>query len=162
MSHNFLPKITISTSDRRQLDRLVSTAMSEAHPVAPFLAQELARAEIVPDESHELEAVVTMGSSVSYALNWSSPADARTLTYPDEYAADRCHISVLSPLGAALIGLRVGSRMPYSNAGWLHVVRVEAVRRYASDVIPLVPRRQAAGAAPDDSGPSARSPKENL
>jgi hypothetical protein len=81
MSHKFLPKVTISSSDRRQLDRLVSNAMSEVHPVAPFLAQELARAKVVSDDSHELDSVVTMGSSVSYALNWSSPTEARALIY---------------------------------------------------------------------------------
>jgi regulator of nucleoside diphosphate kinase len=158
MSHKLLPKITISASDRRHLQRLASTARGDAHPVAYFLAQELARAEIVPDDSNELELVVTMGSSVRYALNWGSLVAARKLVYPEEYAPDRCQVSVLSPLGAALIGLRVGSRMPYSSGGWLHVVRVEDVSRSGSNVVrlPLPPRQALAGGAPpNDSGPSA-------
>lgn len=40
----------------------------------------------------------------------------------------KTHLSIMSPLGAALSGLRVGSRMPYVDLdGALHLVTVEAI-----------------------------------
>jgi len=164
MSHKFLPMIVVSASDRRRLGRLVSSAMSDGHSVASFLAQELARAEVVPDGSDELQSVVTMGSCVSYSLNWGSPVEPRKLIYPDEYAPDQFHVSILFPLGAALIGVKVGSRMPYSNAGWMHVVRVESVKRPAPNVIRLLPPpgRSFAGREPSDGSGSSSRNRDNL
>jgi regulator of nucleoside diphosphate kinase len=94
----------------------------------------------VPDGANELEMIVTMGSSVTYRLNWNSRAETRKLVYPEEYSSDRSHILVLSPLGAALIGLRSRSRMPYfTTEGWMYVVEVENVSRSMPNVIPTVP-----------------------
>lgn len=157
MSRNFLPKITLSVSGRLRLEQLIFAA--EDHPAARFLPSEISRAEIIPDDSDELESIVTMGSSVKYRLNWGSAADTRTLVYPEECATDRSHVSVLSPLGAALIGLRAGSRMPYLTIReWMHVVEVESVSRSAPNVAPLFPLTRDAFASDgsgDDPGPSA-------
>jgi regulator of nucleoside diphosphate kinase len=112
MSRKFLPKITLSVSDRLRLEQLVSVVAAEDHPAVHFLLAEIRRAEIVPDDSDDLKSTVTKGSSIRYRLNCSSLTDARKLVYPEDYASDRSHVSVLSPLGAALIGLRAGSRMP--------------------------------------------------
>jgi regulator of nucleoside diphosphate kinase len=140
MSRKFLPKITLSASDRLRLERLVCVAAAGDQPAVRFLLAEIGRAEIVPDGANELEMIVTMGSSVTYRLNWNSRAETRKLVYPEEYSSDRSHILVLSPLGAALIGLRSRSRMPYfTTEGWMYVVEAENVSRSMPNVIPTVP-----------------------
>ena len=86
MASKFLPKITLSASDRLHLQRLASSAAAKRHPTADFLLAEIGRAEIIPDDADALEAIVTMGSSVRYRLNWNSPAVTRRLVYPEQYA----------------------------------------------------------------------------
>jgi regulator of nucleoside diphosphate kinase len=84
----------------------------------------------------------------------------REVVYPEQYVSADAHVSVLSPLGTALLGLSVGSQMPYfTSAGWMHLVRIESVSRSGPDVIPLFLRgRNAAAGNPasgDDPGPVA-------
>jgi regulator of nucleoside diphosphate kinase len=52
------------------------------------------------------------------------------LVWPeDSSTSDLAQISVLSGLGAALVGLRVGDQMPYFVAGYMNAVRIESVKR---------------------------------
>jgi regulator of nucleoside diphosphate kinase len=134
----FLPKISLSVSDRLGFEQLAFVAAAAHHQGARFPLEEIGRAEIIPDDADDLPAIVTMGSSVRYRLNWGSRAETRMLAYPEEYASNRSHFSVRSPLGAASIGLKPGSRMPYFTIeGWMHMVEVESVSRFAPNVIPL-------------------------
>jgi regulator of nucleoside diphosphate kinase len=156
VSNTRLPKITLSVFDRSRLERLARVAAAQGHPAAHFLLAEIGRAETVRDDATELDSVVTVGSSVTYWLNWGSPCETRTLVYPEEYTSGRSHICVLSPLGAALVGLKSGSQMPFFDAGRMHVARVESVSRSEPNVVPLFPIAiRACGDSGDDPGPSA-------
>ena len=45
------------------------------------------------------------------------------LVHPEDYVSSERQLSVLSPVGTALIGIKVGDRMPYlSIEGAFHVV----------------------------------------
>lgn len=134
-----LPDIVIPVSERDRLQCLAHNAASERHPVAAFLAAELARAATVPSDGGDMAAVVMMGSWVKYRLDWGFPVEVKRLVYPEDYTSRRNEVSVLSPVGAALLGLRAGSRMPFQGAdGRPHVVSVECVDRIAP-VVPLFP-----------------------
>jgi transcription elongation GreA/GreB family factor len=123
----FLPKISQSVSDRLGFEQLAFVAAAAHHRGARFPLEEIGRAEIIPDDADDLPAIVTMGSSVRYRLNWGSRAETRMLAYPEEYASNRSHFSVRSPLGAASIGLKPGSRMPYFTIeGWMHMVEADS------------------------------------
>jgi regulator of nucleoside diphosphate kinase len=133
-----LPDIVIPVAERDRLERLARDAITGGHPVAAFLDAELRRASApaVPDDT---AAIVTMSSWVKYRIDWGFPAEVKRLVYPEDYASRRNEISVLSPLGAALLGLRAGSRMLFqADDGALHVVSVESVDRIAP-VVPLFP-----------------------
>ena len=84
MFRQFLPKVTLSVSDRDCLERLAFIAAEDHHPAAPFLISELCRAEIVSDGAVELEPVVGMNTWVDYRLNWGSPIETQKLVYPDD------------------------------------------------------------------------------
>ena len=147
MFRQFLPTVTLSASDRERLERVAFVAADDHHPAAPFLLSELCRAEIVPDGAATLEAVVGMNCWVNYRLNWGSPVETQRLVYPEEYVSADEHVSVLSPVGTALLGLTRGSQMPYfTSAGWMHVVRVESVSRSGPNVVPLFRRNRNAAA----------------
>lgn len=81
----------------------------------------VAPAEMTPDR-------VTMRSRVRVAEPTEGGPREITLCYPDEADAGQGHVSVLSPIGTALLGLRVGDVAEWTLPGGRSVVlRVEAV-----------------------------------
>jgi regulator of nucleoside diphosphate kinase len=70
-----------------------------------------------------------MGSWVTFWITWGFPRETRQLVYPEDYTSERTQTSVMSPLGAALVGLKVGSEIPFFTAGRTNVVQIERVSR---------------------------------
>lgn len=152
-----LPPIRIPAADHARLRSIATQALAERHPVASFLLAELARAEVCADE---LPAdTVGMNGWVTYRLDTGWPAERRILVYPQDYAAPDLHLSVMSPLGAALLGLQAGSLMPYLTVeGLFHLAKVEgfAPPTNVAAFRPRPPSRPAAGdEGPPDPGPHA-------
>lgn len=132
-----LPAIALSASDYPRLEQLAREAALQGDIDAMFLRVEIDRAEIVPDDAHDLDSIVTIGSWVTYWSNWGFPRKTIQLVWPEDLTSDLAQISVLSGLGAAMVGLRVGDQMPYFVAGCINVVRIESVNRSDSNVVPL-------------------------
>ena len=124
-----LPKVTITTHD---YNRLMSVAAMDRHQRTPhrlFLLSELRRAVLChPDKLPE--AVVSTNAKVTYRLNGSGRPMAHVLVHPEDMLWPGAELSVLTPLGTALLGLRVGDRMPFQTTrdGPWHEVVVEDVR----------------------------------
>lgn len=122
-----------------------------------FLWAEINRAKIVADDSHDIESIVTMGSWVSFGMDWGVPRKTVQLVWPEDRTSDLARISVLSGLGAALLGLRIGDQMPYFVAGCMNVVRIEGVNGSGPNVVPLFGEGECLREEPadDDPGPAA-------
>lgn len=152
-----LPKIALTASDYVRLEQLARVARNQGDMDAIFLMGEINRAEVVADDVEDVDSLVKMESWVTYRTNWGVPRKTVQLVWPDDRAFDLARISVLSPLGAALIGLRAGDQMPYFVSGCLNVVRIESVERSPSNVVPLfrAPTFAKAGPPDDDPGPTA-------
>jgi len=152
-----LPKITLTASDYPRLEQLARMAAQQGDLDGMFLMGEITRAQIVPDDGRDAEAIATIGSWVSYWTNWGVPPKTVQLAWPEDCGSDPARVSVLSSLGAALIGLRSGDQMPFFVAGSLNVVTVQNVQRLSPNVIPLFRPYGSASAAPfdDDPGPTA-------
>jgi regulator of nucleoside diphosphate kinase len=134
-----LSNVTIPASDHRRLERLARVAAEEGELDALFLMGEINRAEVVPDRAARLDSIVTMGSWVTFWTNWERLRETRQLVYPEDYTSDQSQIPVLSPLGAALVGLKIGSEIPFFAEGCTNVVRIENVsRRGPNDVVALL------------------------
>ncbi len=71
------------------------------------------------------DGVVSIGARVRYRLG--DQAFTRTLLLPDEATLRPDGISVVTPLGTALLGLRVGDRMAFAGDNGRRVVLVEQV-----------------------------------
>jgi regulator of nucleoside diphosphate kinase len=114
-----LPPITLSTIDSERLDRLAAAASNTFPRTADFLAREVARANIVPS-AHVLPGLVTMGSKVSFRDDTTGQERTVLLVYPDEADVSEGKISVLTPIGAALIGLSIGQSIEWQTpaGGW--------------------------------------------
>jgi len=121
-----LPPIVVSGIDLDRLERLVSAAGPQSR-TADFLAREIARATIVPS-GFLLRGVVTMGSEVEFRDDATGRSRTVNLVYPDQADLEGGRLSVLSPVGAALIGLSVGQSIEWQTptGGWrsLTVLRV--------------------------------------
>lgn len=106
-----LPPISIPGHDYTRLRAIAERASLRKDPRADFLLLELQRARVL--RGAELPpATVVMNGWVTYRLDWGQPKQTRLLVYPqDEITEER--VSVLSPLGTALLGLESGARMPF-------------------------------------------------
>ncbi|GEP07334.1 regulator of nucleoside diphosphate kinase [Methylobacterium oxalidis] len=104
-----LPPLVIPMPDFRTL-RLVASGARPPHAyarTAEWLAAELDRATVVaPDVVPET--AVTMHTRVEYRDDVTDQVGRLTLVYPGEEDWDEYRVSVLSPVGAALIGLSEG------------------------------------------------------
>jgi regulator of nucleoside diphosphate kinase len=114
------PAITISTLDYDRLSNLAESASRHAPEVAAFLLDELGRAYI--------ELGVRMGSHVEFCDDETRTVQNVRLVYPDQADAQQGRISILTPVGAALIGLSTGQSIQWRDRrGTLKKLTVLAV-----------------------------------
>lgn len=94
---------------------------------AELLEDELGRAEVVSYANFPAN-VVAMNSCVTFLDMSSGEKSTVSLVYPQEANIDEMKISILSPIGSALIGLRVGGRIDWPlPAGAIKHLQVVAV-----------------------------------
>lgn len=108
------PLIWIGRADYGRLLRAMDRLAVQAPDVSAFLSRELDRA-IVRPEGELPRTIVRMGSRVRFRRADDMPFEWGALVYPDQPAAEG-RISVASPLGVALLGLREGADMAYVDA----------------------------------------------
>ena len=124
MSHPNRIIITAGDLERLQtvLDQHSGGRNSE---LAELLEQELARAEIrevaPPD-------VVTMNSTVIFDDEETGERREATLCYPHQADPAEGRVSILAPVGSALIGLSVGQSIQWRVPGGLRRYRIVSVR----------------------------------
>jgi len=110
-------KIYVTTSDMQRLQALIegmsSGRLAEA---ADALESELSTAEVVPPEKIPAD-VVTMNSKVRFVDEQTGHQREVTLVYPKEADAAQGKISILAPVGAAIIGLSVGQSVDWPLPG---------------------------------------------
>jgi regulator of nucleoside diphosphate kinase len=109
-----LPPIVITASEAHRLSALADSSMAVFPRVAQFLARETDRARVVADDS-ELPDVVRMGARVRYRDDETGDVREVVLVYPHEADIALRRISVLTPVGAALIGLSVGQTIDFQT-----------------------------------------------
>jgi regulator of nucleoside diphosphate kinase len=126
-------RIYVSAVELNQLRSLVDHATGRDGTAAERLAAELDRAIVVEPDRMPLD-VATIGSRVTFE-------DARTrsvrdvvLVYPGSADASAGRISVLAPVGAALLGLRTGEEIKWPLPdGRIAEIRILAVTQASSD-----------------------------
>jgi regulator of nucleoside diphosphate kinase len=100
------------------------------------LAEELDRAIVVPSDRIPRD-VVTMNSRLIYADESAGTRREVELVFPNEADPLTGRISVLAPVGCALLGLRVGQSIDWSLPnGHVHRLRVERVLRQPQSINP--------------------------
>ena len=113
---NSRPEIIISTLDADRLETLLDSLPAGAFPGKAELESELARADIVAPEKMPPN-VVSMNSTVRFKVLTSGEEFRLTLVYPKEMDASGSKISVLAPVGSALLGLSQGDHIEWPKPG---------------------------------------------
>ncbi|QKT03111.1 nucleoside diphosphate kinase regulator [Ectothiorhodospiraceae bacterium 2226] len=122
-----LPPITVSAFDLDRLEALLDKLPKPASPEINALRAELARANIVEPEEMP-PTVVTMNSRVRFAVEGTDETFEKVLCYPRDIDGQPDKISVLAPLGSAMLGLSVGQQIAWPLPGRKTVqVRIEEV-----------------------------------
>ena len=116
------PKVILSSLDAARLEELLDSLPRSSFPGWEALEEELARAEIV-EPSAVPPTVVTMNSKVKFVVESSREEFCLTLVYPKDVETSGDKISVLAPVGSALLGLSQGDEIawPKPGGGVLHV-----------------------------------------
>lgn len=123
MSQTEFSRTPILVGDVDQ-ERLMSLASGTA---GDDLFAELARAETMPAASLPKD-VVRMGAFVRFHTRGGGPREV-TLVYPEQADIDLGRISVLTPIGTALLGLREGQSIAWrTRDGRKDVLTVDEVR----------------------------------
>jgi regulator of nucleoside diphosphate kinase len=129
MRQNDSPQITIPACDFSRLDLLPGTIAAYRTPAREALARELRRARVVSLQDLPSDTVM-MHSTVRYSAEEGGAPRIATLVYPGEDDAAEGKLSVLTPLGCALIGLSSGQSIHYEEAdGSTKTLTVLAVMR---------------------------------
>jgi len=109
------PNITMSKTDFNRIDMMLENLAPVRMPGKDALSNELLRARIVePWEVPPM--VVTMYSTVRFRIGGRGPALCRSLVYPQDSGRRADTLSVLSPIGSALLGLSEGDRFAWMQA----------------------------------------------
>ena len=121
--------LIISGADRQRLEALIDSARADSRVREDYLTAleaELRRARVVPAGKVPPD-VVTMNSVVRLRDLDSDEAEEYELVYPGD--ADMAHnrISVLAPIGTAILGYRVGDVIEWPVPAGLRRLRVEEV-----------------------------------
>ena len=102
--------IIITDDDRRRLEHLLASDFTEAIRSKSYLTDlraELQRAKIV--NSAEVPGdVITMESTVRLRDVDTGEVETYTLVYPDQANIAESKLSILAPIGTAILGYRVG------------------------------------------------------
>ena len=110
------PSIILTRLDVQRLEALIDN-LDDSLPGVVALQEELDRAESVVGHTEVPAGVVTMNSRVHCREQGSGKDYHLTLVYPKDANADEGKISILAPVGSALLGLQVGQHIDWPAPG---------------------------------------------
>jgi regulator of nucleoside diphosphate kinase len=108
------PPIVLLDSEAEALTSLALAALERSSLSAGLLLEELERAEIVPPGKLPAD-VATMRARVAFRDEATGEEHAVRLVFPKEADIALGDVSVLTPIGAALIGMRRGAAIDWPN-----------------------------------------------
>jgi len=129
---NRKPAITVTRTDSERLLRLADSFAERNPAVAEELLAELDRAKVVEDGRLPAK-VIRMGSSLRFTSDLGEDRHV-TLVFPGEADIAEGKISILTPIGVALIGLSAGQSINWTaRDGRTHCLTVESVEAPVSE-----------------------------
>ena len=111
------PDITISTLDLDRLYDLIESLPNKKNiPGIDELEKELDRAQSL-DPKNMPPSIVTMNSTVKFIIQSTQKEFELTLVYPKDIDETSSKVSILAPVGSALLGLSIGEEIEWPKPG---------------------------------------------
>lgn len=125
------PKIVVTESDLERLTGLATAALERIPEVAEELLNEMDRAKVVSPKQMPAD-VVRMGSIVEFSSDTAQQRRVQ-LVFPGEADIEQGRISILTPIGTALIGLAASQSIAWTaRDGRQHTLTVLTVEQPAA------------------------------
>lgn len=122
------PSITLSAEDYERLSALAYAARKLMPDLADQLADEIGRARVLARGKHPQDSVC-MNSEVEFRDDTTGRIQRVALVYPEEADISRRKVSVLTPIGTALVGLQPGQSITWETPhGEMRKLTVLSVR----------------------------------
>ena len=119
--------IQITELDRKRLLDLIRDAQSGEYRKSVYLEDlcgELERAEVVPPDKIAGD-VITMNSTVMLTDQDTGEEETYTLVYPENADTAQGKISILAPIGTAMLGYRAGDTFEWEVPAGKRRLKVE-------------------------------------
>ena len=108
------PRVTLGAETLDRLEALAQGALRRNPGLAERLLEELGRARVVPAEKLPSD-VVAIGRSVTYRDESTGLERTVTPVFPEEADISQGRISILTPIGVAMLGLAAGASFPWDT-----------------------------------------------
>jgi regulator of nucleoside diphosphate kinase len=121
--------IQITEFDLERLRKLIENAYHTEYRGSEYLARlqaELNRAQVVPPQAVSA-AVVTMNSTVALLDIETGEEETYTLVFPENADLSHGRISILAPIGTAMLGYEVGDIFEWEVPAGRRRLRVERI-----------------------------------
>jgi regulator of nucleoside diphosphate kinase len=120
--------LVISTYDKQRLIRLLrsSETSSELREELEDLMTEIERGSAVGPREVPAD-VITMNSTVRVMHLDTNTPNVYTIVFPSEADYEKGRISILAPLGTALLGYRVGDVVNWEMPGGTRRLRIDEI-----------------------------------
>ncbi len=122
------PAIRITAADFERLERLLDSPAARKIPGADALRAEVERADIVEGDVPTGE-FITMGATATFIEKTSERTYELTLVYPQDADGSAEQVSILAPVGSALLGLSVGQTIQWPVRGRTLELEVLSIRK---------------------------------
>lgn len=109
------PEIIVSSRDLDALEGLLSAPAARGRGDLDGLRDELARAEI-REVADMPEDVIAMNSRARFREEHTGREYEMTLAYPRDASPDLGRVSIFSPAGSALLGLKAGQTINWQTS----------------------------------------------
>lgn len=130
--------IHLTREDYDRLRLLVTTALyTTTHATLAKLRDELDRAFVLESDAQR-EGLVTLESRVKFEDLTTGEVEDYTLTFPDRANVDEKRLSILAPIGTALIGYREGDVVSWETPGGVRRLKIRQVTQPAPTRADLV------------------------
>jgi regulator of nucleoside diphosphate kinase len=110
------PALMLSAEDYERLSALADAARNAMPDLAAELADEIGRARVLA-KGEQAKDTVRMNSLVKFRDDTTKVVREVTLVYPHEANIDLGKISVMTPIGTALIGVSAGQSITWETRG---------------------------------------------
>ena len=123
------PKIFVTTRDAGKLRKLIREAYHSDYRGSDYLkrlAEEIEKASVVQPDQIPSD-VITLNSTARLVDQETNEEMIYTLVFPEDAEVTQGKISILAPIGTAMLGYRVGDTFEWDTPGGIRSIRVKEI-----------------------------------